>query len=189
MYQLSALEIHKRFKEGSLSAKEIASYFLQRSNSDAGHTDAFLTLLSNSVLQKADELDYKRQRGLSFGKMAGVPVALKDNIHIYGEKTTCSSLFLKNYRAIFDATVTCLLKEEDALFLGKTNMDEFAMGSSTENSAFKQTKNPWNLSCSPGGSSGGSAVAVAARYVPLALGSDTGGSIRQPASLSGIVGF
>jgi aspartyl-tRNA(Asn)/glutamyl-tRNA(Gln) amidotransferase subunit A len=103
--------------------------------------------------------------------------------------TTCGSKFLSNYRAVFDATVTRLIEEEDALIIGKTNMDEFAMGSSTENSAYQLTKNPWNLACSPGGSSGGSAAAVAARFCPLAFGSDTGGSIRQPAAFSGIVGF
>ncbi|MBM3198048.1 MAG: Asp-tRNA(Asn)/Glu-tRNA(Gln) amidotransferase subunit GatA [Chlamydiae bacterium] len=189
MHTLSALQIHERFMQGIISAKEIALYFLARTKKDEGLTDAFLTLFPETVLRKAEELDQRREQGLPLGKMAAVPVAIKDNIHIHGELTTCASKILANYRAVFDATVIRRLKEEDAFLVGKTNLDEFAMGSSTEQSAFQKTKNPWNLACSPGGSSGGSSAAVAARYVPLALGSDTGGSIRQPAALTGTVGF
>ena len=189
MYKLSALEIHKRFIQGELSARSIAEYFLQRTALGDVYTDAFLTTFPEEMLIQADLLDRKRKEGKFLGAMAAVPVAIKDNIHINGEITTCGSKFLYNYKAVFNATVTRHLKEADALFIGKTNLDEFAMGSSTENSAFKKTKNPWDLTCSPGGSSGGSAAAVSASYAPLSLGSDTGGSIRQPAAFTGIVGF
>jgi aspartyl-tRNA(Asn)/glutamyl-tRNA(Gln) amidotransferase subunit A len=189
MYRLSALEIHDQFMKGIVSARLIAEHFLSRIQSHDAKTCAFLSILSEEVLQKADLLDQKRREKKPLGRMAAVPIAIKDNIHIKGAPTTCASKFLANYRAPFDASVIQKLKDADALFLGKTNLDEFAMGSSTENSAFFKTKNPWDLSCSPGGSSGGSAAAVAARYAPLALGSDTGGSIRQPAALTGIIGF
>jgi len=139
-------------------------------------------------MKKAEELDRKKAAGHRLGKLAAVPVAIKDNIHVEGEITSCASKFLVNYRAPFTATAVTLMEEEDAIILGKTNLDEFGMGSSTENSALQRTVNPWDLSCSPGGSSGGSAAAVAARLCLLALGTDTGGSIRQPASFCGIVG-
>jgi aspartyl-tRNA(Asn)/glutamyl-tRNA(Gln) amidotransferase subunit A len=148
-----------------------------------------LALYSERATATAERIDAKRKRGGPRGKLAGVPIAIKDNIHVKGELTTCASRFLSNFRAPFSSTVTELLESEDAIIIGKTNLDEFAMGSSTENSAYQLTKNPWNLNCTPGGSSGGSAAAVSARLVPLAFGSDTGGSIRQPAALSGIVGY
>ncbi|MCB1108306.1 MAG: Asp-tRNA(Asn)/Glu-tRNA(Gln) amidotransferase subunit GatA, partial [Chlamydiia bacterium] len=140
-------------------------------------------------LQQAAELDEKKAAGKPLGKLAGVPIAIKDNIHIRDEITSCASKFLDNYKAPFDATVTKLIKEADGLIIGKTNLDEFAMGSATDNSAMHPTHNPWNLKCVPGGSSGGSAAAVAARLCPIALGSDTGGSVRQPASFTGTVGL
>jgi aspartyl-tRNA(Asn)/glutamyl-tRNA(Gln) amidotransferase subunit A len=189
MYRLSALEIRKRFLQGDLSAQTIAETTFQRIQRHDPQIQAFLNVLSDRTLARAEQIDQKRKQGKPLGKLAGIPIALKDNIHIKGEITTCASKFLSSYRAVFHATVTQLLEEEDALIIGKTNLDEFAMGSSTENSAFQLTKNPWDLKCSPGGSSGGSSAAVAARLCPLALGSDTGGSIRQPASLCGIVGF
>lgn len=189
MYKRSALEIHDLFMKGEASATSIAEYFLKRIKDNDEKTSAFLKTFQERALSKAQALDQKKKDGKPLGKMAGVPIALKDNIHIHGELSTCGSKFLANYRAVFDASVTRFLEEEDALLIGKTNLDEFAMGSFTESSAFFPTKNPWNLECSPGGSSGGSAAAVAARYCPIALGSDTGGSIRQPAALTGVIGF
>ncbi len=185
----SAKNITDLFKKGELSAKRIVEETLARIERYDPKIQAFLAVLKERSLKKAEELDRKRAAGKPLGKLAGVPIALKDNMHVKGELTTCGSRFLTNYRAVFDATVTRLLEEEDAIIIGKTNLDEFAMGSSTENSAFHLTKNPWDLKCSPGGSSGGSAAAVAARLCPLAFGSDTGGSIRQPAAFCGMVGF
>lgn len=189
MHRSSATEIKDSFLKGEASAREIAQKTLARIEKFDKDVGAFLSVHKERMLQKADELDKKKKSGAKLGLLAGVPIAIKDNIHIKGTITTCGSKFLSNYNAVFDATVTRLLEQEDALLIGKTNLDEFAMGSSTENSAFQKTRNPWNLSCTPGGSSGGSAAAVAARFCPLSLGSDTGGSIRQPASFTGIIGF
>ncbi|MBA3957137.1 MAG: Asp-tRNA(Asn)/Glu-tRNA(Gln) amidotransferase subunit GatA [Parachlamydiaceae bacterium] len=189
MHTLSAIELRDKFLKGELSAVAIVQTFLDRIEKYDGQVGAFLTVYRERALAKAKHLDEKRTAKKPLGKLAGIPIAIKDNIHVKGEISTCSSKFLTNYRAPFDSTVVRLLEDEDAIIIGKTNMDEFAMGSSTENSALQKTKNPWNLKCTPGGSSGGSAAAVAARMCPVAFGSDTGGSIRQPASLCGIVGF
>jgi aspartyl-tRNA(Asn)/glutamyl-tRNA(Gln) amidotransferase subunit A len=189
MYRLSAHALRDLFCKGEISAQVIAESTLKRIAHHDPQIGSFLSVLSERMLDRAKQLDQKRKAGKPLGKLAGVPVAIKDNIHIEGEITTCASKFLQNYRAPFSATVVEDLEREDALLIGKTNLDEFAMGSSTENSAYHLTKNPWDLSCSPGGSSGGSAAAVAARLCPIALGSDTGGSIRQPASFCGILGF
>lgn len=189
MYNLSAVQLREMFLKGETTATAIVELFISRIKTLDKQVGAFLHVLEERALAKAKELDAKRAAGQKLGKLAGVPIACKDNIHIKGQLSTCGSKFLTNYYAPFDATVTSLLEAEDAIFIGKTNMDEFAMGSSTENSALQKTRNPWNLACTPGGSSGGSAAAVASRFCPIGLGSDTGGSIRQPASLCGIVGF
>lgn len=189
MYKQSASEIHQAFIQGESSATEIVKCFLKRIESFDPEIKAFLAVFPDRALAKAAELDQRKQAGEKLGKLAGVPIAIKDNMHMKGEFTTCASKFLSNYRAPFDATIVKLLEDEDAIILGKTNLDEFAMGSTTEHSAYFQTKNPWDLKCTPGGSSGGSAAAAAARLAPITFGSDTGGSIRQPAAFTGTVGF
>jgi aspartyl-tRNA(Asn)/glutamyl-tRNA(Gln) amidotransferase subunit A len=189
MHHSSATELRDAFLKGEISAVKIAEYFLKRIEKHGETLGAFLNVLGPRALLKAEALDRKRAKGERLGRLAAIPTLIKDNMHIEGEITTCGSKFLKNYRAPFDATAVRLLEEEDALILGKTNLDEFAMGSSNENSAYFPAKNPWDLTRVPGGSSGGSAAAIAARLSLLATGSDTGGSIRQPAAFCGIVGF
>lgn len=189
LHHLSATELRDAFVKGEVSALSIAQYFLQRIERYNQQTGSFLSVLGPRMLLKAEALDHKRAQGKPLGKLAGVPIAIKDNMHLKGETTSCASKFLHNYKAPFHATAVHLLEEEDALITGKTNLDEFAMGSSTEHSAYFKSHNPWDLSCAPGGSSGGSAAAVAARLSLLATGSDTGGSIRQPASFCGVVGY
>lgn len=188
MYRKTAKELRDAFVSGEVSATEIATYFLERTKAHDGEIGAYIAVYDD-VLAQAKELDEKKARGEPLGKLAGVPIGIKDNIHIKDEISTCASKFMKNYRALFDATVVESMRREDALFMGKMNMDEFAMGSATETSAFLQTRNPWAPNCVAGGSSGGPAAGVAARFCPLSLGSDTGGSIRQPASYTGTYGF
>jgi aspartyl-tRNA(Asn)/glutamyl-tRNA(Gln) amidotransferase subunit A len=186
---LSGYELHQRFTQSSLSAEEIALAFLQQSQSLDPKVKAFLEISQDTFLEQAKALDRKRASGAKLGKLAGVPIGIKDNIHLKDHVSTCGSKILGRFKAPFSATAVEKLAQEDALFIGKLNMDEFGMGSSTENSAFFPTANPWDLNRVPGGSSGGSAAAVSARMAPITLGSDTGGSIRQPASFCGIFGY
>ncbi len=184
-------DISRRFRAGDVSAVAIARSTLSRieqRDQRSGQLNAFLTIDADGLLQAASELDARRARGEPLGALAGVPVALKDALVTRGLRTTGGSRILEHYVPPYDATVVQRLRAADALLPGKTNLDELAMGSSTEHSAFGPSKNPWDRTRSPGGSSGGSAVAVAARLTPASLGSDTGGSIRQPAAFTGVVG-
>ncbi len=187
--ELTATAIRDAFLRRERSARSIVEEQFAILKEREVAVGAFLTVMQEEALARADALDRKLADGAQMGKLAGIPVAVKDNICTRGVATTCASRILEGYVPPYDAHVVERLIEEDAVIIGKTNMDEFAMGSSTENSAFKLTRNPWDRERIPGGSSGGSAAAVAARMAPLALGSDTGGSIRQPAGLCGVVGL
>lgn len=189
IFELTAKEIGKKIKEKEISPREVVSAYLERIEKVEPKVRAYITLTPELAIEQARELEERINRGEEVGILAGIPVAIKDNICTRGIRTTCASRILENFVPPYDATVVKLLKEAGGIIIGKTNMDEFAMGSSTENSAFFPTHNPYDLERVPGGSSGGSAAAVSAREAPLALGSDTGGSIRQPASFCGIVGF
>lgn len=180
-------EQRKLLLRGEISAQEIIDHYLGCIE-QSKHLNAFLSVMSDRARAKARSID-QQLREKKASPLAGCVVAVKDNISIRGEKTTCASRILENFVAIFDATVIQRLEAAGAIIIGKTNLDEFAMGSSTENSAFGPVLNPIDPSRVPGGSSGGSAVAVAAGLAPVALGSDTGGSIRQPAAFTGIVGL
>jgi aspartyl-tRNA(Asn)/glutamyl-tRNA(Gln) amidotransferase subunit A len=184
--QLSVTEIAAAVASGELSALETTRAYLARIERFDGAVGAFLRVDSEGALRRAAELDQARARGERLGSLAGVPIGLKDNLCTRGLATTCASRILDGYVPPYDAEVVTRLRNASAVIVGKLNMDEFAMGSSTESSAFQLTHNPWNLECTPGGSSGGAAAATAARLNAAALGSDTGGSVRQPASYCGV---
>ena len=185
----TAAELIAAMDAGECSAVEVAQAHLDRIAATDESTGAWLAMMADEALATAADVDARRAAGEALGPLAGVPVAVKDVMCTSGVTTTAGSRMLEGFVPPYDATVVARLREADAVLLGKTNMDEFAMGSSTENSAFKACHNPWDLRTIPGGSSGGSAAAVAARQAPIATGTDTGGSIRQPAAVTGTVGI
>ncbi len=187
--ELTVHELQEKLKNKEINITEITQAYVDRINEKEKDVQAFVTLLTDDAVEKSKEIQNKIESGEITGDFAGIPIGIKDNMCTKGIKTTCSSKMLENFVAPYDATVIEKLKKENIIDLGKLNMDEFAMGGSTEYSYFKKTRNPWNLNKVPGGSSGGSAAAVAANLVPWALGSDTGGSIRQPSSFCGVVGL
>ena len=185
----TATQLLARLGAGQLTSTQVTEAFLERIRRHDKAVGAFLRVDPEAALRQAAAVDQKRRSGRPVGRLGGLPVAVKDLLCIEGEPTTCASKILEDFRPPYDATVIARLKAADAVLLGRTNMDEFAMGGSTENSAFQLTHNPWDLERIPGGSSGGAAAAVAASMAPLAVGSDTGGSIRQPAGLCGVAGM
>lgn len=187
--ELTVHELQEKLAKKELTVTEITKAYADRIAEKEDDVQAFVTVLTDSAIKQAKEIDEKRERGEATSNLAGIPIGIKDIICTKGVRTTCSSKMLENFIAPYDATVMEKINEEEMIDLGKLNMDEFAMGGSTEYSYFKKTRNPWNLNKVPGGSSGGSAAAVAANMVPWALGTDTGGSIRQPSSLCGVVGL
>jgi aspartyl-tRNA(Asn)/glutamyl-tRNA(Gln) amidotransferase subunit A len=187
--QETAVEHVRRLEAGEITSVELTEAYLERIQALDGRVGAFLRVDRDQALAQAGDIDKRRAAGKAVGRLAGLPVAVKDVLCDRTQPTTCASRMLENFRSPYDATVVTKLRNADAVLVGRTNMDEFAMGGSTENSAFQMTRNPWDLERSPGGSSGGSAAAVAAGMAPAAIGTDTGGSIRQPAGLCGVVGM
>ncbi len=189
LYEYTVHELVEMLEKGETTSEEITKSYFKRIKEKDPEIKAYISTMEESAIEKAKEVDEARRAGKNVGKLAGIPIGIKDNICITGTRTTCSSKMLENFVSPYNATVIEKLNDEGLIYLGKTNLDEFAMGSSTENSAFFTTSNPWDLDRVPGGSSGGSAAVVSADLAPWSLGSDTGGSIRQPASLCGIVGL
>ena len=186
---LTVHELREKLKNKELTVTEITQAYIDRMNEKEKDVQAFITELKEEGLKQAKEIQERIDNGEKVGELAGIPIGIKDIICTKGVRTTCASKMLENFISPYDATVMEKINAEEMIDLGKLNMDEFAMGGSTEYSYFKKTRNPWDLSRVPGGSSGGSAAAVAANMVPWALGTDTGGSIRQPAALCGVVGL
>lgn len=182
-------EIRDAVRSGEMTAEEVVRATFAKIHDEDGEIGAFLETFDEEAIARAQEIDAMKARGEELPRLAGVPVALKDNILVKGHISTGGSMILKDHRAAYNATVVERLLAAGAIIVGRTNMDDSAMGSSTESSAWQKTKNPWDTSKIPGGSSGGSCAAVAAGFVPVALGSDTGGSVRQPAAMCGIVGY
>lgn len=189
LYELTAHELLKKMKKKEISSEEIVRSIYNRISQVEDKLHSFVTLTEEEALLQARNIDKNMRKSEFQGLLAGIPIAIKDNMCIKNVRTTCSSRILENFISPYEATVIKRLRDEGAVFIGKTNMDEFAMGSSTENSYFGITHNPWDLNYIPGGSSGGSATAVASDETILAIGSDTGGSIRQPAACCGVVGL
>ena len=187
--ELTVHELQEKLNSKEFTISEITKAYADKIKEKEPEVGAFVTVLTDEAIEKSKEIEEKVNKGEITSKYAGIPIGIKDNMCTKGVKTTCGSKMLENFTSPYDATVIEKLNAEGMINLGKLNMDEFAMGSSTETSAIKKTKNPWNLNTVPGGSSGGSTAAVAANMVPWALGSDTGGSIRQPSSFCGVVGL
>lgn len=189
LYELTVHELQEKLEKKEVTLEEILEAYQKRIQEKQEDVGAFITVLDTQAKQKQQEVAEKIEKGELTSSLAGIPIGIKDNICIKQVRTTCASKMLENFIAPYNASVVEKLDKEGMILLGKLNMDEFAMGASTEYSALANTRNPWDLNKVPGGSSGGSAAAVAADMVPWALGSDTGGSIRQPASFCGVVGL
>lgn len=187
--KLTAHEIRNMLKNKEISVEEIVRSYLNRINKFDTILGAYLYVEKEGALKRAKDLDKKIKHGEKMGGLFGIPISIKDNISVKGMQNSCASKMLQGYISPYDASVIKRIEAEDGIIIGKANMDEFAMGSSNEKSAFKLARNPWDLSRVPGGSSGGSAVSVSAGESVMSLGTDTGGSVRQPACLCGVVGL